>query len=116
MKPALKSFIPILFITLLSIITLSCKKEYCTPDCIATQISQIKNNNVPGEASIKEYWFQNKIVYYIDPGPMYDDQDYDVINTNCEVIGHLLGLWGNEVINGEDFFKNAKLVRVVWKR
>lgn len=113
MNTSIKLFYTVL---LFCLFTLSCKKEYYIPDCIATQIEQIKINNVPGEASIKEYLFQNQIVFYIDPGSMYYDQAYDVINTNCDKIGQLIGFTGNKIINGMDFYKNAKLVRIVWKR
>ena len=112
----------ILKLTLLLVIILfnsNCKKEDCVqnPDCLYSKIEEIVKLNYAGNAGITEYSFQNQNVFYIDPGVSgIPDQAFDVINTNCVVIGQLKGVANNTVINGEDFYKNAKLIKVLWER
>ncbi|HMG14502.1 MAG TPA: hypothetical protein VK590_03580 [Saprospiraceae bacterium] len=114
MKSLVKSSIPTFFFLFCCVINLNCKKEYCYPDCISEQIKEIERINLPG-SYISEYWFQDQIVYYIFTG-YAPDITYAVINRNCEVLGLLGGFVGNKFINGEDFYKNAKLIKLVWKR
>ncbi|HMG14503.1 MAG TPA: hypothetical protein VK590_03585 [Saprospiraceae bacterium] len=118
MKTLKKLSVPIL-VVLFSLFHLNCKKEECAanPDCLYEKIEEIVLLNYAGKASITEYSFQNQNVFYIDPGENGgSDQAYDVINSNCDKIGQLKGIAGNTIINGEDFFKNAKLTKVIWER
>ena len=113
MNASIKFFLPFLYIFFLSLINLNCKKGDCYPDCISDQIKEVEKTDLPG-ANISEYLFQGHNVYYVFKGYSPDAQ-YAVINTNCELLGYLEGFIGNTIINGEDFIKNAKLIKVVWK-
>ncbi len=114
MKFILKSLLPFLFILFFCFINLNCNKEYCYPDCISEQITAIERSNLPG-SYISEYWFQGQKVFYVFTGYSPDEQ-YAVINSDCEVIGYLEGFIGNTIIKGDDFIKNAKLIKVLWRR
>ncbi len=116
MKTSLKAIIPLLFIFSLSFINLNCKKEECSATCLLDKIEEIKNQHYKySESSITEYIFQGQLVYYVIIGDGSSDQQYDVFNSNCELIGYLGTLFGISKINGVDFYQNAKLVKVIWK-
>lgn len=116
MKTSLKTITPLLLILLLNITNLSCKKEECNATCLLDKIEEIKSHHYNyGESSITEYLFQGQLVYYVDIEDGSSDRQYDVFNSNCKLIGYLGTIFGISKINGEDFYKNAKFVRIIWK-
>lgn len=94
----------------------SCEDTICLPTCINEIIEHLEIHHCDDSANIAQYRFQNEIVYKIDPGHCADDQSYDVIDSNCEVIGMLGGFAGTSKINGIDFYENAEVLSVVWER
>lgn len=107
-----------LFILSYILIILSCSNDdlNCIPICLTEVIENIIKGNCSGGAKITAYRFQNQIVYFINPGFCFPDQAYDIISSDCNVIGRFGGFPGNTIINGEDFAKNAKELNTVWKR
>jgi len=110
----MKYVYPTLFIAWL---ILSCGKDDnpCLQPCIASIIADIAQHHCDSTANISQYKLKGEYLYVIDPGFCAFDQAYDVINKDCEVIGYLQGFAGNHIINGVDFYDNAKLVAVIWK-
>jgi hypothetical protein len=118
MKISIKSSAYLLLIMVLSLSQINCQEEDfdSIPICLTEIIQEISQYNLPGWAGIAAYRFQNRIVYYIDPGQYADDQAYDVVDSNCNLLGSLEGFVGNHIINGDDFYKEAKLIKVVWEK
>jgi hypothetical protein len=95
---------------------LACKKEQKTPACIENKIEAFKNIiscNIG--SNVKEYDFQSKRVFVFDPGNCGADMTSEVFDEQCNSIGFLGGITGNNKINGEDFSK-AKLKQTLWSR
>ena len=116
-KTNFKSFSTYLLIVFASSFLTGCEKDNqdYIPSCIAEQIQDISKNTCEGGAGIVKYLFQLKIVYYIDPGFCYYDQTYDIVDSDCNVIGQIGGFAGSR-INGVDFFDNAAFLSIVWER
>jgi hypothetical protein len=94
----------------------ACKKEGKTPLCIENKMEEFKFSiscNVGGH--IKEYEFQSKRVFVFNPGNCGADMTSEVLDENCNVLGYLGGIAGNNKINGEDF-NNAKLKQTLWSK
>ena len=113
-------FISILFISLL----MSCKDceeidiKGNPPECIKEVIKDIEESDfICAEGVIiSEYKFQGESVYLIFPGDCIAvDMTTTVMNSNCETIGHLGGLTGNDEINGEKFYENSEFIQTIWE-
>jgi hypothetical protein len=109
-------------IFLLFIITqLSCEKIELsdgTPECITNSIKKSIKNSFSckdKKDKVDEYSFQGRLVYVFYFGQCGNDIPYEVVDSECEVIGSLGGFTGNDQINGESF-SNAKFVRTVWEK
>ena len=83
--------------------------------CLSEKIKFIKKYAGHYQAYIIEYEFQNRLVYYINPGTGSEDEQYAIIDINCDTLGNLEGIVGNSIINGEDFYNNARKLRIIWK-
>lgn len=96
----------------------SCDKNEheCIPLCLVETIEDIISRNCNGEASIVKYLFQNRIVYFINPGDCWSDQTYDVVDSGCNFIGQYGGWKDFSIVNGEDFDKHAIQLEIIWKR
>jgi len=109
----------IIFVIAISnlVIFLSCGKYDLsnTPHCLVNSIDFINTYIGRCPAFIIEYEFQNNIVYYVDPGSCSEDEQFPILNTNCDTLGYLAGIAGNSIINGDDFYIKAKKLRTVWK-
>jgi hypothetical protein len=110
-----------LFLILFVITQLCCEKIELsdgTPECITNSIKKSKKNSFSCNEKkdmVDEYSFQGRLVYVFYFGQCGNDIPYDVINSECEVIGSLGGFVGNGKINGESF-SSAKFIRTVWKK
>ena len=65
---------------------------------------------------VKEYAFQGKQVYVFNPGDCGADFTSEVIDNQCNVLGYLGGITGNEKINGVSFLAVAVYVQTIWKK
>ena len=109
----------ILLATVVAFALSACKKETCgfgeVPECIMDRIENNDNELFCDDANVKEYTFQEKTVYVIDPGTCGADFTSNVLDTDCNALGLLGGIIGNTKINGEEF-SNAIFVRTVWEK
>ena len=107
---------PLLFY---AFVILSCNKTNSEniPECIQALIEDIEKNEstCPNGAHVDEYKFQDKTVYVFDPGLCGDDMASDVYNSNCDYLGFLGGIAGNDTINGESFSDQAIYQETVWE-
>ena len=102
------------FCLLLIFTILSCDNEDEYPSCLTPIISDLTAHHCDSTAHISKYRLKGDILFVIDPGRCWDHQAYDVLNSDCEVIGFLQGFSGNSMINGVDFYEQAKLISVIW--
>jgi hypothetical protein len=102
----------LLFIVSFTILSSCEKKQADTPDCIKSLISTYSVCGNDG-GSVSQYSFQNQIVYVFDPGLGGADMASSVYNENCQIIGILGGIAGNNIINNEIFFGHAKLIKII---
>jgi hypothetical protein len=102
---------------LLASVIFSCNKpEKGTPKCVRDKIKTFdKSSTTCNDANVKEYKFQGGTVYAFDPGTCGADMTTEIINSDCNTLGHLGGITGNTKINGEEF-SNAMFVKVTWKK
>lgn len=105
---------------LLTSMFFSCNKdthdnEKCKPKCIDKQINDFKISSTCDNANVKEYTFQGKTVFTFDPGACGADFTVEVINSDCNSLGHLGGKMGNTKINGEEF-SNATFIKTTWEK
>ena len=108
MKPF--SFLLILFLIVFS----TCEKNPKeTPECIKAKIETYSFCEKGG--TVTQYSFQGQLVYVFYLGSCRGiDSSADVYNENCECIGILGGIAGNNIINNELFIGNAKLIKTIW--
>lgn len=109
----------ILFFSILSIaVNCSCNKldiEKGTPKCVENMIKDYDKSSACDDAKVLEYSFQGNTVYTFEPGTCMDDEQTTVINANCDELGYLGGIDGNQIINGENF-SSAKFLRTIWEK
>ena len=103
--------------TLISIclvfVLVGCKKNVLVSDCINSKIDEFKMSPVCNNASVKEYEFQDKLVYvfYVGNCP---DGGAAVWDGDCNFLGTLGGFVGNTKIDEVVFETNAKYKRTIW--
>jgi hypothetical protein len=103
-----------LLLILLLFLLPACKKEQKeTPECIKELISTYSFCKDGG--SVDQYAFQGQTVYVFDPGLCGADMAAGVYNENCQCIGMLGGIAGNNIINNVLFSKNAIYLKNIWK-
>ena len=111
--------ISLLIVILIAISLTSCQKqniEKNTPKCIENLINEFdKNQSCDSGVNVKRYTFQNTTVYVFDPGNCGADMTMEVIDSDCNTLGHLGGFVGNTIINGEDF-SNAIFESTTWRK
>jgi hypothetical protein len=104
----------ILLLTIFLMIFSSCeKKQVETPDCIKSLISTYPFCANDG-GGVSQYSFQGQMVYVFDPGLCRADMASGVYNENCEQIGILGGIAGNNIVNNEIFIGHAKFIKTIW--
>ena len=118
MEKLFKTLVQFMFILVLALSQIRCQDEglVCVPVCLTDIIANIAQDSNTGWAGIAAYKFQNQVVYYIDPGHYADDQAYEVQDADCKLLGLLEGFVGNRIIHGDDFYKKAKFIGVVWEK
>ena len=97
---------------------ISCqKKNRITPppSCIEERILAFEKTTCDKGAKVYEYQFQGERVYVFDVGFCDAAQSAKVINQDCQEIGIIGGLDGNQEVNGSDF-SHAQRTAVVWSK
>ncbi|WP_303310805.1 hypothetical protein [Hymenobacter sp. BT730] len=85
------------------------------PKCMKQKAVDLAQSPCESDVNIKEYLFQNKLVYVLNTGNCIADASAEVIDANCNSLGFLGGFGGSTKINGEDFSK-AEYKRTVWEK
>jgi len=107
-----------IILSVLAVFSGSCKKKIMvdgTPECLGKRITTFDKEQSCEDIRVDEYLFQSKPVYLFEPGTCGADFTTEVIDTDCNTLGHLHGIAGNAMINGENF-SSATYVRNVWHR
>lgn len=102
-----------------AILIVSCQKDVeieSVSDCIENAINDFNDTLwICNDASVNEYSFQDVTVYVFDPGTCGADMSGEVMDENCNLLGTLGGISGNNIINGENF-SSAIFNRSVWTK
>ena len=96
---------------------LSCSKDAPAPvsECLQSKLLTFDTNSACGQgATVKEYTYQSKSVFVLDPGTCGADLTSEVIDENCATVGYLGGITGNDTILGDSFSNNAVYIRQIW--
>ncbi|MFM7724893.1 MAG: DUF6970 domain-containing protein [Bacteroidota bacterium] len=91
-----------LIFTSLLLMVFQCNK-YTHSACINSKVTQFKSQACSTGARVKEYSFQNQIVYSFDPGLCGGDLATYILSEDCDTLGFLGGFTGNTNINGVPF-------------
>lgn len=99
-----------------------CKKKHLPenekkmPECVEETIKQIGKQSLDrGPLQVEEYLFQNKTVYLFT-SPCCDQYNF-LYDENCKLIcAPTGGFTGKGDEKCPDFVKDAKLVKIVWKK
>lgn len=83
------------------------------PECVEQKIVEFNAECCENGANVKEYIFQDQMVYVFDLGNCGADMTSEVISEDCDHLGFLGGFSGNLMINGENF-NTSTYVRTVW--
>jgi len=112
----MKFFVKIFLIIFLIVTSCSKDASVFVPECIQSKLVDFTSNSACSQnATLKEYTFLNKTVFVFDPGNCGADLTSEVIDENCNNMGFLGGISGNDSISGKSFSKNAVLIRLIWK-
>lgn len=98
-KPKLLAF-GLMF--LLFIMAFQCNK-YSQSPCINQKITTFKTECCSSGANVREYWFQSQAVFVFNPGNCGGDLPSYVLTEQCDTLGFLGGIAGNQTINGSSF-------------
>ncbi len=85
------------------------------PTCIEERILAFQKTVCDKGAKVYEYQFQGERVYVFDIGFCSADQSAKVINEDCQEIGTIGGVNGNQDVNGSNF-AHAQRTAVVWSK
>ena len=105
-----------LSLAIVCILCLACRKsneQDRTPTCLENSIAQFVLYACDTGATVKEYRFQGKIVYLMEPGSCGADMQSIVLDRECNNLGALGGITGNTKIDGVEF-STATYIRTVW--
>jgi hypothetical protein len=86
-----------------------------TRKCLDLKIAEYSKSSSCDDASVKEYRFKEETVFVFEPGTCGADMTSEVIDMNCNTLGHLGGLTANTKIKGAEF-SEASYVKTVWKK
>jgi hypothetical protein len=108
-----------LFFLILTYVLLSsgCEKnKYDAPGCIEDKINDFKKTAIcDHSASVALYTFQGKNTYLFSDGSCGADLGATVYSEECLSLGFLGGFSGNTLIQGVNFYNNAKFIKRIWE-
>lgn len=87
-----------------------------TPACIEQLIKEFNSEtDCIVAVDVRKYEFQGGNVYLFKPGDCGADMGSEIYDSDCNSLGFIGGIDGNQTINGEDF-SNAVLISVIWTK
>lgn len=87
-----------------------------TPKCVENKIIDFKDKAVCEEGTkVELYSFQGEDVYVFVEGNCGADLTSEVIDSDCNSLGYLGGITGNNEINGENF-DDAIYKKIIWQQ
>ncbi len=89
------------------------------PACIYKEINESSKNPKWMTGSVKEYLFQNKLVYAFEPDiTRIADGATTIKDADCNTMCNIGGYAGprNNKCNGENFFTDAVYKRTIWEK
>lgn len=89
--------------------------EKGTPKCVVKAIKEFEEYSLCNDASVEEYNFQGESVFVFQHGTCGRDVSAKVMDSDCNVLGQLGGLDGNDEINGASF-SSATFIKTTWKK
>ena len=104
----------ILYSIALILILSSCKEDDLYPSCLDGMIEDASTGLCDQGASVVEFLFQGNTVYVLNQGDCLNDGCSIVVDSDCNDLGCLGGIIGNEQINGESF-GSAEFIQIVWE-
>lgn len=105
----------ILSLSILFLLFASCENDASLesiPSCIQQDIKNASRDG-SSEATVTQYIYNGQNVYAFDPGIVYPDIMFTVVNEACEVICQIGGIAGLNTC--PDFNENAEVVGVIWR-
>lgn len=96
----------------------SCNKEdeNAVPQCVQDRLATFELNEACGDgASVRRYTFLGNDVYAYNPGSCGADMTTPILDADCNSLGYLGGITGNDTISGVPFSSNAILVSTIWQ-
>jgi hypothetical protein len=88
-----------------------------TPDCVIERIETFdENSSCSDGVKVDLYTYQSADVYVFEPGTCGADMTSEVIDADCNTLGYLGGITGNQQIQGSNFYDNAVFKETVWEK
>lgn len=119
----LNNFMKLIVLTALSLsLFIACNKNGIpvgTASCIKKEIRANMDDPEWLTGTIEEYTFQNKTVYaFLPDGNIIADGSTSIKDENCNTLCNVGGFGGPAInqCNGGNFYKEAVLVRTIWKK
>ncbi len=112
----------LLFAVHLLLLTVSCSKTIIasgTPYCIKKYIEENKDKDNWYVGSVEEFRYQGKLVYAFNPDNKIIADGSTFIKTGeCNSLCSVGGYGGPAInlCNGDNWFQQAELVRVIWEK
>ena len=93
----------------------ACEKDLEPPtsSCISKKIKTFKQDTCD-DAHVDEYIFNSEKVYVFELGTCIADGQSNVYDSECELLGSLGGINGNNTIQGQSF-DSANFQQTIWK-
>jgi hypothetical protein len=109
-----------IIIAILILLISSCQQPEIkeeTPECIEQKIQENKNNQTSCESgkSVYRYLFNDRYVYFFNPGDCGADMMADVYDENCDRICGLGGIAGNLICEDVNFWEKASDETLIWE-
>jgi len=82
------------------------------PSCVQEEIKEASRSKDSG-AKLTQYRYNAESVYAFEPGEVYPDILFSVVNEHCAVVCQFGGFAGMNTC--PDFSENAELVGVLWE-
>ena len=89
----------------------------CGNTCIMTKISLFAGSSTicDSSARVSQYKFLSDTVYVFDKGTCGNDFSSPVLNSQCDTLGELGGISGNDNIFGLSFSANSTFLGTIWE-